>query len=83
MDMKTAISIPDPLFRAAERLARRMHMSRSRLYQSALARFVEEHTGRDVTSRLNEVYGSGGGASDSLPGDIAAMQDAAVGSEDW
>ncbi|HEX9737109.1 MAG TPA: ChpI protein, partial [Thermoanaerobaculia bacterium] len=30
--MKTAISLPDPLFEAAEALAARLSMSRSQLY---------------------------------------------------
>ncbi|MCP4360992.1 MAG: ChpI protein, partial [Chloroflexi bacterium] len=29
--MKTAISIPDPIFQAAEKYAKRMHKSRSQL----------------------------------------------------
>jgi metal-responsive CopG/Arc/MetJ family transcriptional regulator len=34
--MKTAISIPDDVFAAAERLARRLKKSRSELYSRAL-----------------------------------------------
>jgi len=40
MAMKTAVSIPDPLFRAAERLARRRALRRSQLYAAALERLV-------------------------------------------
>jgi predicted DNA-binding protein len=52
--MKTAISIPAPVFEAAERLARRLGKSRSQLYSEALAHYVEQHTGADVTERLDE-----------------------------
>lgn len=55
--MKTAISIPDPIFRAAERLAKRTRKSRSELYTAAVAQYVEMHQGAGVTERLNEVYG--------------------------
>ncbi|MEM6753148.1 MAG: ChpI protein, partial [Cyanobacteria bacterium P01_C01_bin.38] len=33
--MKTAISIPDPLFEAAEQFAKRLGLSRSELYAMA------------------------------------------------
>jgi len=56
--MKTAISIPDPLFKAAEQLARRMRVSRSQLYASAIAFFIERRKRKDVTERLNAVYKS-------------------------
>ena len=35
--MKTAISLPDELFAAAEKLAERLGVSRSQLYATALA----------------------------------------------
>ena len=54
--MKTAISIPEPDFRAAEKLAKRLGMSRSELYQVAVAEFLARHTEKDVTEALNEIY---------------------------
>jgi metal-responsive CopG/Arc/MetJ family transcriptional regulator len=54
--MKTAISIPDDIFSAAEQLAKRVGYSRSELYTSAIAAYLKEHRGRGVTERLNEVY---------------------------
>lgn len=56
--MKTAVSVPDPVFRAAEQLARRLRVSRSQLYSEALQSYVAEHERQGVTERLNEVYGS-------------------------
>jgi antitoxin MazE6 len=58
--MKTAVSIPDRLFRAAEQLAARWGISRSELYAKALDALVEKHNDDVVTSRLNEIYGPGG-----------------------
>ena len=58
--MKTAISIPDPLFNAAESLARRMGVSRSELYQIAVREYVARQRYSIVTETLDEVYGSGG-----------------------
>jgi antitoxin MazE6 len=56
--MKTAISLPDDLFRAADALARKLGMSRSRLFASALAEYIARHRTAKVTERLNAVYGS-------------------------
>ena len=60
MRMKTAISLPDPLFHSAERLAKRLKVSRSALYATAVADYVAQHHRNSVTARLNEVYGEGG-----------------------
>ena len=57
--MKTAISLPDPLFQAAESLAKRMGLSRSELFQRALQAFLQEHKDTGVTEELNIVYAQG------------------------
>lgn len=54
--MKTAVSIPDRLFAAADVQARRLHISRSELYARALARFLAEESDSDLTERLDTVY---------------------------
>jgi predicted transcriptional regulator len=55
--MKTAVSIPDDVFAAADDLAHEMGVSRSRLYALAVADFVAKTRGTNITARLNEVYG--------------------------
>ncbi|MGQ0735249.1 MAG: hypothetical protein ACT4QD_16550 [Acidobacteriota bacterium] len=56
--MKVALSIPDELFETAETVGKRLGVSRSRLYATALAEFLAKHRGRKVTDRLNAVYGT-------------------------
>lgn len=56
--MKTAISIPDGDFDAAEQLAKRLRMSRSELYVKAIREYVRSHSMDRVTAALNEVYGA-------------------------
>jgi hypothetical protein len=56
--MKIALSIPDDLFESGETLSKRLGVTRSRLYATALAEFVAKHRGQNVTARLNAVYGS-------------------------
>ncbi len=54
--MKTAVSIPDPLYEAVERLARRRGMRRSQLYAEALQRLVvDEVSDDDLVDHVNQV----------------------------
>ena len=55
-NMKTAVSVPDDLFRLAEATARRLRVSRSKLYATAISEFLNRQQGGAVTDRLNEVY---------------------------
>ena len=54
--MKVAVSIPDPIFREAERISRRIRLPRSQFYARAIEAYVRVRSGEDVTERLNEVY---------------------------
>lgn len=69
--MKTAVSIPDPLFRAADRVARRLRISRSQLYARALERYLAAESDDDVTARLDAVYA---GEDSRLDRSVAAAQ---------
>jgi metal-responsive CopG/Arc/MetJ family transcriptional regulator len=51
--MKTAISIPERVFADAERLARRLGKSRSRLYSEAVAEYVLRHAPDEITDALD------------------------------
>ena len=53
--MKTAISIPDDVFEAAERWARRTERSRSQLFSDALREYLARHTSDDVTEAMYRV----------------------------
>ena len=53
--MKTAVSLPDPLFRAAEQHAERAHKSRSQLYAAALAEYLARHASDEVAAAMNRV----------------------------
>ena len=53
--MKVAISLPDPVFYAAEQLASALNKPRSQLYAEAVAEYVGAHGARDITQRLNLV----------------------------
>jgi metal-responsive CopG/Arc/MetJ family transcriptional regulator len=78
--MRTAISLPDPLFAAAEELADRLGLTRSQLYVKALSEYVAKHRDDDVTEALNRVYAR---HSASLDHALAAMQFASLPQEEW
>jgi hypothetical protein len=53
--MKTAVSLPDQVFQAAERHAKRAHKSRSQLYAEALAEYLTRHSPEEVTEAMDRV----------------------------
>jgi metal-responsive CopG/Arc/MetJ family transcriptional regulator len=55
--MRAAVSIPDDVFRAAERHARRTRKSRSRLYTEALSEYLARYALDEVTEAMNRVVG--------------------------
>jgi metal-responsive CopG/Arc/MetJ family transcriptional regulator len=54
--MKTAVSIPDAVFAAAEAAAEELGVSRSALYSRALRRFLARYRQHAVTERLDAIY---------------------------
>jgi hypothetical protein len=54
--MKIAVSLPNPIFEAAEQAARRLGWSRSELYAKAVADWLEAHRSEGVTEALNRIY---------------------------
>jgi hypothetical protein len=78
--VKTAISIPDPVFEAAEALAQRLGLSRSGLYAAAVAEFVEAHRGSGVREVLDTIYSEQGSELDLAWTEAQAR---ALVEEDW
>jgi metal-responsive CopG/Arc/MetJ family transcriptional regulator len=63
--MKTAVSLPDRVYREAERHARRTRKSRSQLYAEALSEYLARHAPEEVTEAMNAVIDRlGSGAAD-------------------
>ncbi|HEY0349316.1 MAG TPA: hypothetical protein VGC60_14285 [Pyrinomonadaceae bacterium] len=53
--MKTAVSIPDDVFRKADYLVRRMKKSRSELFSNALSEYLASYGPDKVTNAMDEV----------------------------
>lgn len=78
--MKTAISIPDEIFRQADRLAKKLGVSRSELYAHAVARFLEERGREGITQALDALFTE---EPSELDANIAAAQTSSVVDEGW
>ncbi|MGO8792757.1 MAG: ChpI protein [Terriglobia bacterium] len=78
--MKTAVSIPDRIFRAAERAAKRQKVSRSRFYAQAVESYLKTQQAKAVTDALNAVYGA---ESSRLDPDLAAAAYHLLAEEKW
>jgi len=57
--VKTAVSIPDAIFEAADALARERRVSRSALYAEALQLLLAATSGDEVTEQLDAVHDDG------------------------
>lgn len=56
--MKTAISVPDDVFREVEKVAKERHSSRSEVIVTALKEYLERRKSNDLLNALNEAYGT-------------------------
>jgi metal-responsive CopG/Arc/MetJ family transcriptional regulator len=53
--VKTAVSLPDPLFRQAEAAARKLKVSRSQFYANAIEEFLRRRKADAITAQMNAV----------------------------
>jgi metal-responsive CopG/Arc/MetJ family transcriptional regulator len=54
--MKTAVSIQKSLFEQAEKIARKMKISRSRLFALALEDYIHREQNRELLTQINAAY---------------------------
>ena len=78
--MKTAISIPDKIYRDAERLSRRLKKSRSQVYTQAVTEYVARHDPDAITEAMNRVCDTVDTRLDSA---IAAVAKRRLESIEW
>ena len=78
--MKTAVSIPDKVFRSADSLAKRLGVCRSQLYATAITEFLLRHQSRKVTERLDHIYEE---EDSSLAQGFIAAEMKSLPSEEW
>jgi metal-responsive CopG/Arc/MetJ family transcriptional regulator len=54
--VKTAISLPEPLFQRAEAVAQRLEISRSQLVARAVEEYLKRYESRLLLESLNRAY---------------------------
>ncbi len=79
--MKTAISIPDDVFKSAEELAKRLDISRSELYVRALKDYLDVHCQDQLTEAINLAIEEIG--ETALDPTIMSMQVHSLPREEW
>lgn len=78
--MKTAISIPDPVFQTAELFAKHFGISRSELYTKAIEEYIASRRFVNVTEALNKIYED---ESSALDDELYSMQSKSIPHEEW
>lgn len=91
--MKMDVTIPDPIFEAADLLAARLGMSRSELVARALEDFTRQHeagavelaslSSNEITRRINEGLIAAGRDSSELDNIWKAARNRGLAKEDW
>ena len=79
--MKAAISVPDPVFKAADRLAKRRRMSRSELYTRAIVALLKAEDDTEITAQLDRTYAEP--ADSALPTELRSLAARVLEKEDW
>ncbi len=78
--MKTAISIPNETFDAAEHFASSTGMSRSELYTKAVLEYLNKYKYLDITDALNKVYSE---TESNLDSELHSMQVSSLSKDEW
>lgn len=54
--MKTAISVSDDVFQLSEKLAKKLKVSRSKIFAMGVKKLAEEYDDDEVTAKLDKFY---------------------------
>ncbi len=75
--MKTAVSLPDALYKDAEITARKLGIPRSQLFARALEEFIRHHQREGITEKLDAIYSAmeSGKEPSQSPASLEAMRE--------
>jgi metal-responsive CopG/Arc/MetJ family transcriptional regulator len=78
--VKKTVSMPEDVFSAAEETAKRLGISRSRLYADAVRQYVRDQEREDLTENYDRVCAELETAMDPV---LAKMQEQALPHDEW
>ena len=78
--MKTAISVPNDVFELSERLAKKLKVSRSKIFAMGVKKLGEEYDDEDIIAQINAVCEE---VDTSLDPAIRFYQSRAIKREKW
>ncbi len=78
--MKVAVSLPDRVFAEGEALARRLAVSRSKLYARALEEFALRHSPDSLTAAMDDALEAAGDDDSTFAKEAARRT---LGSSEW
>ena len=78
--MKTAISVPNDVFELSERLAKKLKVSRSKIFAMGVKKLGEEYDDEDIIARINAVCEE---VDTSLDPAVRFYQSRAIKREKW
>ena len=79
-DMETVVSIPEEVFRQAEKIAAALGISRNELYARAIEQFIQHQQPENVTALLDEVYSKDDSSVDPI---TQRLQTISLPAEKW
>ena len=78
--MKTAISIDDKLFTSVENAAKKMGITRSKLFSNAVEEYIVHHNSKHITSQLDQIYSD---KKNNLDKNIEKAQFSSIDFSEW
>lgn len=78
--MKTAISVPDALFKQVEKAAKKLGISRSKFFSVTVHEFLQHHYQESITQKLDDIYKEG---EESIEKGIEEIQIHSIPEEKW
>ncbi len=82
--VKTAISVQEELFKAINRLAEELHVSRSKLFVMAMEEFIEKNKNRKLLAQINMAQADPAEADESpMQAQLKKRQASIIGADAW
>ena len=81
--MKTSISLDKTLIAEADKIAREMNISRSKLLVLALQDFVKRHNNKELLEQINAAYADDSDSSEESLSTRARRQHQRIVDGDW